>query len=265
MAIRCLASFRRCCVEPHVLTVHDDGSLTTDDLDRLRAGLGPVRIVTRDEADDLIQPELRRHPHAAAFRRDVVFGLKLLDIPLLCPDGYGCIDHDILYLRPFTGMAQANHQGTDIVFMLDLHEAYSLTFRQRYFERPRVRLPDRVNAGLMLVSRGAYDLDVIEWFLSLRQYQVQPYLVEQTAWAALCGQRRTRYWDPRQIGFPDGTDAVDARVALHFITPLRGELSTYVEPKVRSASPVDLATFPATYTSLPGAFVRRAMERAHAG
>jgi hypothetical protein len=272
MAIRCLKSFRQCCADPHVLTIHDDGSLTPGDLERVRAALGPVRIVTHEEADDLILPLLRQQPHSDRFRREVVFGPKLLDIPLLCPDGYVCIDHDILYLRRFKGMTHASQQGADIVFMLDLHEAYSLTFRQRYFERPRVRLPDRLNAGLMSVSRGAYDLDLIEWFLSLRKYQVQPYLVEQTAWAALCGRRKTRYWDPRQVGFPDGSTDLSGRVALHFITPLRASFESYATPlstedarRVMETPPVDLATLPATYTSLPGAFVRRALERAHAG
>jgi len=262
MAIRCLASFARCYAEAHTLTVHDDGSLTERDCDLLREKLHGVRIVSRAQADELIWPRLKNHPQCEAFRRDVVFGPKLIDIPLLCPGGYAYVDHDILFQRRFTGF----EADAPIVYMLDVHEAYSLTFRQRYLERPRLRLPDRVNAGLMYVDGGAFDLDCIEWFLGLHPYHSQPFLVEQTAWAAMCARLDARYWNPAQVNFPTQTAGDQDRVALHFITPLRGALATTQDTHPNATEPPRrLTTLPATYTSLPGALFRRTIERARAG
>jgi len=262
MAIRCLKSFQHFCVERHQLTVHDDGTLTAEDCLRLQAELSDVRIMLRSEAFERVGPLLLKHPSSLKFHREFVFGPKLIDMPLLAPAGYIYIDHDILFLRRFVGLRPAGING--IVFMRDLADSYCMTFRQRYLSRRRFRLPDRVNAGLMVVGAGAFNLDRIETFLNLDRLHVQKFLIEQTGWAIVCGETDSYYWDPAQICFPSELTPQSRPVAVHFITPMRKRFADFSSTQYEqpAESPTQLRTFPATHTGTLTALVRRLMRGA---
>ena len=79
MALLCLGSLLRESVEPLTLQVHDDGTLTAEDLERLAAGLGEPVVVGRREADSRVEAFLGDRPAARIFRRENPLGLKLLD------------------------------------------------------------------------------------------------------------------------------------------------------------------------------------------
>jgi hypothetical protein len=66
--------------------------------------------------------------------------------------------------------------------------------------------------------RAFYDLDFIEWFLSVPEFRTLPTLVEQTCWAALVGSNPVKLLDPRQVHCASGPPAVSSEtVAVHFI------------------------------------------------
>src|SRR6185369_1948831 len=69
MAALCLGTLLRGSAEPLALRLHDDGSLTSEDRERLAAALNDPEVVPRAEADERVAEVLARRPALAAFRR----------------------------------------------------------------------------------------------------------------------------------------------------------------------------------------------------
>jgi len=239
-ALVCLGSLVHCSAEPLALRLHDDGTLTGLDRERLEAGLGYVRFVSREEADDCVAGLLASRPALRAYRRDHPLALKLIDAVLFGGEELAYCDSDILFLRPFSGLFR---QGS--VFMSDRQNAYSLRSWHLLAHR-RLRLPVRVNSGIVVYRTDAYDPDLLEWYLSRPELLFAPVWVEQTAWALLGWQAGCRLLDPLQVAFPeDGKLAGDGVIALHFVTPLRSLLPRYVASPAPGRAPVEIRTVPA--------------------
>src|SRR5436305_14292628 len=162
MALLCLGSLLRESVEPLTLQVHDDGTLTPADLERLAAGLGEPAVVGRREADERVEALLGERPAARAFRRENPLGLKLLDAALLAPGGeLAFCDSDVLFLRPFSGLF-ALPEGAGALFMRDPQNAYSVR-SWHLLREPRLRLAARVNSGIIAFRTRLFALDLVEW------------------------------------------------------------------------------------------------------
>lgn len=266
-ALACLGSLRRCAAEPVRLRLHDDGTLGPEELERLDEAAGPFDLVPRREADERMEEILARHPAARAFRRTNPLALKLLDAPLLAGEAWlSLCDTDVLFLRPFTGLFAAPGPETGAVMMADTQDAYSVRSWHLLLD-PRLRLPRRVNAGIVLFRTELYDLDLVDWFLARPGYQRTPFWVEQTAWALLAARAGCRIYDPRQIAFPERPVRVqEGAVALHFVSPRRDLLPIYREaaPDRTGEPPVAVRTLPARrcgWTSLAGSEGRRLLAR----
>jgi len=249
MALLCLGSLLRYSAEPLRLTVHDDGSLTAEDRERLAAGLAEPALVSRSEADERLADLLATRPAARAFRRDNPLGLKLLDVALLAPGGeLAYCDSDILFLRPFSGLF-AWPEGAGALFMSDPQNAYSVRSWHLLGE-PRLRLAARVNSGIVGFRTDRFDPDLVEWFLGRPEYRFAPVWVEQTAWALLGGTAGCRLLDPRLASFPvPGREPDAGAVALHFVSPRRALLGPLVRTlgdRPVPAEPVAMASFPAS-------------------
>ncbi len=226
MALSCLGSLRSGSRDPFRLIVHDDGTLSDADRERLRKDLAVEDFVSRSEADERMAAVLAKHPHAAAYRRRQIYGLKLFDVPLLAGESaITMIDSDILFVRPFSGLFAWAAEGIRARFMQDTWHAYSV--------RPwrigwAVALPSRINVGLVQLQRADYDLDFIDHFLGNEKNFALPHFVEQTAWAALGQRIGCTKVDPRQLMVMHAGLAVDEQLAgIHFVSPQRGRLPEY--------------------------------------
>lgn len=229
MALECLGSLRRYSADQVQFRVHDDGSLTSGDLDRLAAALGEIEAIPRREADGQVEERLGTRPALREARRRNPLILKLLDVPLLAGgDELAFCDSDVLFLRPFRDLFRFPEPETGAVFMADRQNAYSL--RSWHLLRHRLSLPRQVNTGVLLFRTGGLDLDLLEWYLARPEMSFAPVWVEQTAWALLAGRAPCRLYDPGQIAFPGKGSPADP-VALHFVSPLRQLL----EPALRQA------------------------------
>jgi hypothetical protein len=218
MALACLGSLLRYSADPLRLRVHDDGSLTSDDLGRLAEGLEEPEVIARREADERVEATLGAA--CRAFRRENPLALKLFDAAFFAGDDLAFCDSDILFLRPFSGLFAA-----EPVFMADRQNAYSVRSWHLALHR-RLTLPRRVNSGVFRIGMSLYDPDLLEWYLSHPEFRFAPVWVEQTAWALLAGRSRCQLYDPEQIAFPGA--AADP-VALHFVSPLRSLLAPALE------------------------------------
>lgn len=237
MALTCLGSLLRHAADPLELRIHDDGTLTAGDRERLTARLArpasqaplarlapqrPPEIIARAEADELVAPLLVRYPAARAFRAANSLGLKLLDVPLLCggDDELAYCDSDVLFLRPFSGLFDLP-PGFDALFMRDPQNAYSVR-SWHLFAEPRLRLAAHVNSGVIAFRTRFFDPGLLDWFLSRPQYRFAPVWVEQTCWALLAQPAGCRLLDPGAVSIPvAGKRLAERQVALHFVNPVR--------------------------------------------
>ncbi|HEY9660753.1 MAG TPA: hypothetical protein V6C65_20035 [Allocoleopsis sp.] len=229
MAITCFKSLLRFSIDPIQLVIHDDGSLTEEDQDHLRHQLSGATVISRTEADELMHPLLQQYPTTRQFRQDVPHAVKLLDVSLLSEGDIAFCDSDILFLKPFAGLFQFPDAETSALFMQDYLEAYSI-FPWHLLGAAKVRLPSKINSGLIFMSRKVYDLDFIEWFLSQREFRSKPlHKMEQTCWAAMGYRAGCRVWNPRQVVLmrPD-TVLTDEMVAGHFVKEIRYRLQEFV-------------------------------------
>ena len=268
MGLACLGSLLAFSAEPLRLRVHDDGSLSAEDLDRLAAGLQEPEVIPRATANERMADLLAHRPVSLAFRRENPLALKLLDVPLLADaEGLAYCDSDVLFLRPFSGLYAWPGPEVGAVAMADDQSAYSLRSWHLLLER-RLRLPCRVNTGIVRVRSPLYDLDQVEWVLGRPEYRRTPVWVEQTCWALLAGTTECRLLDPRQVLIPrPGAEPPSGAVALHFVSPVRHLLAPSLRERGDPASgpPVEIGTVasrPCGVLGLAGAEVARRLRRA---
>jgi hypothetical protein len=245
LALRCLPTLLRYSHEPVRLILHDDGTLDDSDVARLLEALPGSRVMRRAEADERMSELLRRHPVAAAFRRQHPFALKLLDTTLTSTPLLRYCDTDVLFFRPHQRFFEPP-AGVDALMMADTHDAYS--WRSWQLFRRGVRLVARSNAGLMSFRVDRFDLDRIEWIL---QQPVNPnfrHFAEQTAWAVLASSLTVHQWVPAQVRIvAAGVPRPQGLVAGHYIGPFRHLLDELGEKDFAPVStpPVTVDTRPA--------------------
>ncbi len=253
MSAEFLGTLLRHCRDPITLTILDDGSLTPEDCDRFREALGPVRIISREEGDDLVIPRLAGRTKCLEYRKAHPLGVKLLDPALIAGGPFAFCDGDILFLRDFEKLDRRSEPAEDFVCMRDAGSCYAVPFLRRYLGKHRAPLADFINSGLFYCSPRSYDLDFIEWFLHSPGFSYVAWTAEQTVWAALAGRSASRYFDPAMVDFPEPRlNYKPGWVALHFISPIRyltGEVAFMSHlraeaAKLQAEGPVPLRTLP---------------------
>ncbi len=245
-ALPCLASLVRLSVEPLRLRVHDDGTLTAADHERLAAAVGPLDVLPRSAADRALAELLAPYPALRAFRAASPLAAKLLDVPLLAAgDSVAYCDTDVLFRRSFRGLF-SRPEGCGALFMADVQHAY--TVRSWHRLRGRwLRLPGRVNTGILAFDRRHLDLALLERFVARPGLLQPPAWAEQTAWALLGGRAGCHLLDPRQLVIPGAATPLDpGAVGFHFVSPLRHRLAEALAlPPAADAGPVALRSRPA--------------------
>ena len=240
----CLGSLMRCAPDAS-LTLFEDGSLSDGDVEKLQSDLSPARIVRRAEVDEQMNTLLARHPHCRKYRDEQPVGLKLFDIPFLTDGDSVYFDCDIFFFRAFDPEALLVAARDRFVFMLDINEGYSGSLA-RLVWRYQMKMASKINAGIIAFPRALHDLDFIEWFLSIPEFQAIPHMAEQTCFAAMAGMR-CDIVAPRQVGcVTRKTVGPGDYVALHFIANQKARLSEFLmnSTKEENAPPVKLLLDP---------------------
>lgn len=232
VGLKCLPSLLRFSAEPMTPVLHDDGTLDSEDCARLVAALPGALIVRRNEADSRVEPLLARYPKCREYRRQHPLALKLLDMPLLEPNDLAYCDSDVLFLKPFTQLFQWSSAGASAIFMQDIQHAYSLR-PWHIYPLGKIRVPSRVNTGLIFFRAADFDPEFIEWLLGQKQleevFNKRAHWIEQTCWAALGWRVGCYVWSRRQfvIANPRMLGLTDATVGIHFVAASRGKLDEF--------------------------------------
>lgn len=199
LAIHCLSSALALSADPLQLVIHEDGSLTVEDCDKLTASLPGCRILERKHADEIMAERLAGHPNAWVFRAGSVWGLKLLDVVLAERGLCFYLDGDIRFFRPFRGLFAQDATRDRCVFLRDtVWQAYSIR-PWHLLDRRGLKVASGINTGLTLCDPAVFDLDFVEWFLAQPDWRVIPAWTEPTCWAALAMRADGHAVDPIQI------------------------------------------------------------------
>lgn len=175
------------------LTIFEDGSLSDEDVQTLQTAIPGSQVVRRTEMDNQVRPRLTNHPNCLELRDKNAFGLKLLDAAMLTEPGTLFLDSDVMFFRPFLWENLVPIQDKHFIFMGDDRQGYSARIFGlfRIIWKHKLTFPSRVNTGCWSYPPHLYDLDFIEWFLTLPEFRRFPQLIEQTCWAAMAGQSKS--------------------------------------------------------------------------
>jgi hypothetical protein len=257
-ATTCLASLRRTASEPIRFIIHEDGSFTEDDIEIVRSALADAEVVRRKEAEDHLQPALRKYPTLRNARSRLPIFMKLLDIPMLSNGNFvNYVDSDVLFLRQHCGLFLSDGEvHVNARFMRDPRSAYGFRVRD-YAPFGFVHPISCLNAGLFSIRREAIDFEWLE-FVS-RQIGTEQFLrhrswSEQGLWAALASRLGCELIDREQIVSAEDVKRLSPdRIALHFTTPTRHLLTKYLHCAVPARAPERIRTCYARRRSFLGA------------
>jgi hypothetical protein len=218
-----------------------DESMGDGEWAELREAFPDALFLPRAAVRDRIEAGLAAHPVSLAYYRTHPFATKLLGMPLLYPEGFHYSDGDILVLRK---MAAWWPEHALPVVLDEPHVALSSQFKH-WATHLRVPLAKRVNAGMMRVPAGIWDLDRVEWFLTRSAPVRNLGVLEQTAWAFLLAGREHVRFDQRTVwcyfaGLPKRGESA----AVHFIGGHKTEFGRFKDLPVEEAEVSEPGFYP---------------------
>ncbi len=177
---------------PVSLIIHADSTVNKTIIKRIERHLPQVKIFTRQERDELVEPELEKCglKHCKEFRKVNVFGAKLIDAFLLShSDKAILLDTDCLAFKSLQRLRElASFSPPVNVFAKD-PQAYPYSISpeqiQQYFG---VDIKPYLCAGFCLLNCKSIDFNVVEKWLSTPGYPMNSHYAEQTITAALVSQ-----------------------------------------------------------------------------
>jgi len=234
LAIHCLQSAVTMSADPVNVVVHEDGSLTDEDRDKVLGTLNGSRILSRTEADEVMAQKLGGHRYARAFRDGSVWGLKLLDV-VLAEDGM-CfyVDGDVRFFRPFRSLFTANATQDRCVFLKDtVWQAYSVR-PWHLMDRRGLKVASGINTGMTFCDPKVFDLDFVDWFLAQPDWKVIPAWTEPTCWAALAVRAQGCAVNPAQItNLYPSAKVSEMTVGGHFLSAYRNRWQNLLEAPLK--------------------------------
>jgi hypothetical protein len=194
LAAWALASFFHFTDQSWPVVIHDDGSLPDEAREKLSELFEGCRIISRSEADEVMQRELRPFPYCLDYRNAHPLALKIFDMAKFAAgDRFIVLDSDVLFFkRPQEIIQWATGEPTrECWFNEDVSES-SLVTAEEAREELNVKLWSRVNSGLCLLYRPAIDFDFCDRALAVTSIlRGHIWRVEQTLFA-LCASRNGR-------------------------------------------------------------------------
>jgi hypothetical protein len=222
------------------LLIYSDGTLAESQLREMARVFPEARILSSAQGEAAVLNQLSGYPNCVRFRGALLYGRKLIDLPILSGSRLVLIlDSDVLFLqRPDELMRHLVPNGSrHFVFERDMQDAYFAP-RGEIQERFNVDIASCVNTGIMVADVSRFDYAKIEQWLGDGLVENHPW-AEQTLWAMYAGRERT-------VLLGEGYDVtmsahIEANtVAKHYIGPIRDflymegipYLSRYLEPGV---------------------------------
>ncbi len=185
-----LKSFYHFSQRQYALCIHDDGTLTQENIATLQYHFPKARIIERKQADEKVLPLLSSYPSCLEFRKTNHLSPKVFDFAVyLQSDRLLLLDSDILFFAQPTELLNRIENPEYQINTLngDVESAYTV--------EPEVvkthlgfDIAARINSGLGLIHKDSLNFEWIEEFLALPNIIGHFWRIEQTI-HALCSSR----------------------------------------------------------------------------
>lgn len=231
LGIECLGSLKRFSADPVRIVLHDDGSISKDERARLEEGLPGAVLISREEADDVMNPLLKATPRTLAFRERSPMGRKLVDVGIFSKGDIILCDTDVLFFRPFKGAFSWPNETIKTVHVLDVADSFCL----KPWQTGPLHLLHRFNAGFMMIRKELFDMDLMERTVRLIEdnpgyIENKPYqwFLEQTCWASVAGEHPAMMWAGNQLRVISKNDRYSTDlIGGHFVGNVRHMLAQF--------------------------------------
>jgi len=143
------------------IIVHDDGSLTEDDIRMLKKHIEGLKIYNVKEADKIVIPKLEKYPLIKKLRSENVLLRKLTDFYFLSKTGkIISLDSDILFLR----------KAKEIKNWIDMDKKEALlsseypvnSHQDKYLINTELNYVKNLNSGLICYYKSMINLELAE-------------------------------------------------------------------------------------------------------
>ncbi|MBK1987107.1 hypothetical protein A0J48_006075 [Sphaerospermopsis aphanizomenoides BCCUSP55] len=185
-----LKSFYHFSQRQYALCIHDDGTLTEENITILQYHFPNARIIDRKQADEKVLALLSSYPRCLEFRKTNHLSPKVFDFAAyLQSERLLLLDSDILFFEePTALLKQIENPDYQLnTFNGDVESAYTVE-PETVKTHLGFDLAARVNSGLGLIHKNSLNFDWIEEFLSLPNIIGHFWRIEQTIYA-LCSSR----------------------------------------------------------------------------
>ncbi|WP_413171241.1 hypothetical protein [Anabaena azotica] len=185
-----LKSFYHFSKRQYALCIHDDGTLTQENISTLQYHFPDARIIDRKQADRKVLALLSSYPRCLEFRKTNHLSPKVFDFALyLESDRMLLLDSDVLFFQEPTVLIQRIEDPAYTLNTVNGDVASAYTVDPIVVEKHCNFTPiDRFNSGLGLIHKASLKLDWMEEFLALPNIIGHFWRIEQTLFA-LCSSR----------------------------------------------------------------------------
>lgn len=161
-----LASWENATQETWPYCIHDDGSLTGEDKEKLKARFPTLNIFDNKKTTEVIEAKLEKYPHLLQYRKSHALAQKCFDAPLLSPTNkFLLFDSDLLFFkRPKFILKWIETKSDECWFNQDSQEPSPVRPEEANFVFNSPLWP-RVNSGLCLLNKKVCDLEFFEYAL----------------------------------------------------------------------------------------------------
>ncbi len=206
--------------------IHEDGSLTDADVAELGRFFPDARVIRRAEADREMERVLEGFPTCLESRRRHNWFLKNFDTwHYATHDRYIVIDSDIVFFRRPERVLAWIDDGDDTVWVMeDTNEKYALP-REEIERRMGLSLWPKVNSGLDLMPKAAFDPALAEKFLTLCGPDARHFQFLEQTFFAVAGSAWGRGGTlPREYEISWGNFRRRDGVCRHYVGPFKDDL-----------------------------------------
>jgi hypothetical protein len=170
------------------VVVHDDGSLTPEDIRTIEHHIEGVEVIRRQDADGLLARRLALCPKTASYRTAVVNSLELTDHALLAGRGKMIITNsDTLFLRrPDEVLRWIESDNGEVLCVYEKQPVQQAEFVRKF----RSSFPPHLTLALVCLCRPvADDPSEIEQILAHVDEDDKPWFIGQNSLPVLIGKK----------------------------------------------------------------------------
>jgi hypothetical protein len=218
-----LASFFDATERRWPVVIHDDGTLPSEARGTLARLFPGTRFILRQEADASMQAFLRAYPFCEGYRASHTLALKIFDIPHFAKaDRFLVLDSDVLFFRyPHAINDWVTSRADECWFNEDVSEG-ALISASEAKEELDVKLWEKVNSGVSLITKNAIDYDLCDRALaqtSLLRGHI--WRVEQTLFALCASKHGKGGLLPKEYEVTLGRNGSEDAVSRHYVGAVR--------------------------------------------